>query len=520
MSQETILAELLEENESLRKKVAQLEEQLNEIYSYFELEKQDEGVVISGVLIAEGVWKGVKYSYEEMCKALEDFKRIPILVGHGNTEEFGDRPVGEMLEVKKDDLLRALVFKAKITDPKAQEYVLNRILNAISIKGSFEQLDDSKVPPLGIGFKPLEASLTSHPACDVCRVFQIEDNSNNLCNTLQCREEVELSEETIDIGEKDFLVISVTDTELEEGSEIEAQVLPFEEVSKLQNPAVVAKVKPGTYPRKLLKFVKIYGYYAPLYPHYGYYYYYPYYGFYGYPYYYYKYPAPTEGEEVEQEETPELELAKIVCPVCGKEFDSKKKFLEHWKEKHQAKYGEYGQVKKLVKDIFSKEELRKAFKKFFMLEANTGGESISTQETQSATTEQTTASPSTSQSTQTPETTPQSTPQEPSSTMTSTGSTDTSQPSTTTVEVQPDTTVAPQTQPTTPPSTTETPQAQTTTPPDSTEAPQTQAAPPTETVEKPKQEEPKHSIEQIIKEYSGDPKKAAEIVLKALQRFA
>ena len=430
MSEASIVQELLAENEALRCRVAELEERLEEVYSHFQLEST-EPVVISGVLIAEGIWKGIKYDYEEMKKALEQFKQIPVLVGHGRTEEFGMRPVGRLLSVEPDDTLRCLKFRAEITDEKAKELVLNRTLNAVSIKGDFGAIDTSKTPPVGLDYKPIEVSLTSHPACDLCLIFQVENNSKVTQNATCYVGVPELSEDTVKITEKDYLVI-LEDPEnpAPDFSVLEAEVKPEEEVLQLAKQAleensgikgVALRVRPGTYPASVKKFVKIYGYYYPLFPHYGYYYYpyygYPYAGYYG----YYGYPAPTEEqypnlvyvcpacgetfktkeefkqhweeehseeygefnpakvEEVEREVSEEqTELAKkkkskkkkvkIVCPVCGKEFSSRKEFEKHWEEKHASKYGDFKQLMRVAKAIFTREELRKRLRKLVALE--------------------------------------------------------------------------------------------------------------------------------------------------------
>ena len=431
---ESILQELLAENAMLREK---LDQRRSELSSRFVI-LQKKPLKIHGVLIAEGVWKGVLYDYNEMKKSKNKFLGLPLKVQHGHSEDFGDKEVGKITKVKEEDLLKSLTFEAEVTDPKAIELVKNGTLDAVSIKGSFELVDTSSTPPKGVNYTPEEVSLTPSPACEFCQVFNYELSKR--CKELISQEQhlnkeipiqevgdqkmEELNENEVYIAEDDLLIFPEL---TEEGQEGEFEVIKESDYSEeLARKKRAVKVRPGVYPKKVKRVVVKKGKKVPKYPYYGYY---PYYYSYGYPYYYYysypyygypkklseeeiidtllegdyktfmkkcmksgkdmktcakewkektsKYPPPKKEEETSKEEKcPELELAEIKCPVCGKVFKTRKEFLKHWEEKHAAKYGEYGQVRKLIRDLKEKPELKKALKKHFELSKETPKEEL------------------------------------------------------------------------------------------------------------------------------------------------
>jgi len=308
--EKSIIEELLAENVQLRKKLSELTE-LSGFTSLIHILEDKPQLKISGVLIAEGVWKGVKYDFEEMCKALDKFQGLPIKVMHGHSDEFGDRNVGKVIKVAKDPILRAIVFEGIITDNRAAELVKDGTFNAISIKGAFKEISND-VPPVGRDYTPIEASLTGSPACDNCYIFNVEELSKSLkesdkANSIGEREMSEVEE--VEIKEDQVLVVPKNFSELKEGDTFEFEVKSLDEVLKevsLQEDEegeakevkkikkVIIRVPPGKYPKTATQGVKIYGYPFPKYA-YPYYYYYPYYG-YTYPsvYYYYYYPEVLE----------------------------------------------------------------------------------------------------------------------------------------------------------------------------------------------------------------------------------
>ena len=436
---ESILQESLAENTELRKKLSELERRIESIEGFHSNIQilSEKPMIITGVLISEGVWKGIKYDYNEMKKALDKFKNLPVKAMHSKSDEFGDKELGKVTQVGKDDLLKALTFKAEITDEKAQQLIKDGVFNAVSIAGSFKELTND-TPPVGLGYEPVEVSLTGSPACSNCYIFSVEELSKsfeekalskdttpknvgelNMSQESKTQEvkETKTQEDLIEIKENQVLVIHENFEELVEDSEFDFQIVEMDsltqELAKAEKKKkAVVKVPSNKYPKVALKGVKKGGRPVLKYP---YYYGYPYYYYYGYPYYeYYGYPSYGSLEEIldileltenyrtfmkkcmkekgggpeglkacaaewkkqqkaEEEQKPKeevklekkeevkemnnkeepktetkQELAKIKCPVCGKEFPDKKAFLKHWKEEHEEKYGAYKLIKKLI----------------------------------------------------------------------------------------------------------------------------------------------------------------------------
>jgi uncharacterized C2H2 Zn-finger protein len=449
---ESILQEALAENAELRRKLAELErrlESINGFHSNIHI-LSDKPMIITGVLISEGVWKGIKYDYNELKKSLDKFKDLPVKVMHGKSEEFGNKIVGKVIQLGTDDLLKAITFKAEITDERAQQLIRDGTFNAVSIAGTFKELTND-VPPVGLGYEPIEVSLTGSPACSNCYIFSIEELSRSFGTKDLSKEtekrtvgEIGMSEtnepvenvsqeqksatDIVEIKENQVLVTPDNFDQLSDGSEFEFQVVNVDNLTqelakkkeeKATVKKIVIKVPAGKYPSVALKGIKQAGTAYPMYPYYyGYptYYYYGYYGYpyYGYPtyyYYYYGYPSleelldvlelaesyrtfmkkclkekgggpealkacaaewkkqqkaeeeqkpkeevqlenKEEVKEMEKKEEPKIEakqeLAKIKCPVCGQQFDTKKAFLKHWKELHEEQYGAYKLIKRLI----------------------------------------------------------------------------------------------------------------------------------------------------------------------------
>ena len=384
---ESILEELLAENAQLREKLGNYQEL--GFTSNINILSRKPKLKISGVLIAEGVWKGVKYDYDEMKKALSKFLGLPIKVQHGKSEEFGDRTVGKVTKVAADDVIRSLVFEGVITDEKAVKLIEDGVFNAISIKGGFEKLEENSTPPVGRNYTPIEASLTGSPACDNCMIFNVSalEKALNDTHALSLDGEREMvegeyedevqeenketeketqAEETVEIKANEVLVLPDNWDEIEDFTIVEAEIKPIDEVLELAKELAkekekvkvvkIIKVPPGKYPKVAKKIAKYYGY---PYPYYGYPYYY-------YPYYYYVYPEASE--EIEEEEGENMELATVKCPVCGEEFKSKRAFLKHWKEEHEEKYGAYQLVKRLIQKMVEDRSFTRKFKHIIQLE--------------------------------------------------------------------------------------------------------------------------------------------------------
>lgn len=203
MAQEALIKELLTQNIELRKLQPVKNEE--EYASKFMLLSTSPTLKISGILISEGVWKGVRYSYDEMKKSLSKFSNLKGLVLHGRTSEFLTKQVGRITKVLANDSLKALVFEAEVDDEKAIERIKDGTYDAVSISGGFNNLDKNSTPMIGYDYEPIEWSLTGSPACDRCMIFSYEELSKafkdvsckDITSTYVAKEEISMSKEQV-----------------------------------------------------------------------------------------------------------------------------------------------------------------------------------------------------------------------------------------------------------------------------------------------------------------------------------
>jgi hypothetical protein len=255
-----ILIETIAENTSLRKELSKLEElhkdDYNNIFRVIDLSK---AMTIRGVLIAEGVWKGVKYPYEQMKASLSKFRGLPLMIQHGHTQEFGENSIGRLSKVEANDMLRCVTFEAEVTNIKAQELVKNGTLDAVSVRGKWDIVDTSLAPPVGNGYSPIELSLTSSPACEYAQIFNYElelslsknidlnKRVDNMTEIFISKDDVLKAPELTDIEEGKFEIIKESD--------IKDQSLAY------------FKLPSGYYPDSVMVALKSK---EPKYPYYGY----------------------------------------------------------------------------------------------------------------------------------------------------------------------------------------------------------------------------------------------------------
>ena len=138
-------------------------------------------LVISGIALAEGIWKNVVYTADEIRKAVKDLLGKPLRVEHGNNEMFKDEIVGEVTEVDFNELLQALVFKATVTHKLASKLVIDGTFKAVSMSTWMEKIPiDNQGTKFGYAFHFAELSLVENPACDKCFIFHLEQLQKGL----------------------------------------------------------------------------------------------------------------------------------------------------------------------------------------------------------------------------------------------------------------------------------------------------------------------------------------------------
>jgi len=132
-------------------------------------------VKITGIALAEGTWNGVLYSLEEIEKSAEKLIGIPLKVEHGQGSEYKNKEVGKVTKAKFDELTKALLFEAEVTDPRAIKDVLKKRFKAVSMATSMEYVPE-KGQVMGKDFEFLEISLVENPACESCYILHFEQS--------------------------------------------------------------------------------------------------------------------------------------------------------------------------------------------------------------------------------------------------------------------------------------------------------------------------------------------------------
>jgi len=301
---------------------------------FFSLEEGKGKLIITGVALAEGVWKNVLYPAEEIAKAAKKLKNKPLKVEHGQDEEFKDKAVGKVLDAYYDPTLKSLIFKAEVTDPKAIEKIKSGEFPAVSCSTWVDKFPINSQQSVGFNFLFNELSLVRNPGCEKCFIFSVEELSKKLKGLNIKREEEEVGEREM---EKE-LVESAQGEEVIEELETEEEV----DLTEIEPPKLYAVVEYENLSDLLeelgVKKIVTY-YYGYPYPYPGYYGKYPYPGYPYYPYYPY-YPAP-EGEKPKKE-VKRAKEKKFLWAVVELESPEEIEELKRTKKVVAVYYGYYG----------------------------------------------------------------------------------------------------------------------------------------------------------------------------------
>ena len=175
-----ITEELINENIALSKEVQKLKDEvvkskdIDITCSFSIIEADGKPSIIRGVLLAEGLWKGVKFVYDNFKKVANMFVGIPLMKDHGHTKEFGNLKGGVVKRVIPNDTLKCLEFEAEVTDEDFKNIVKSGVVDAVSPKASWK-VNDAVYPPEMIDCnEAIELSLTNSPVCTFCSIFNME----------------------------------------------------------------------------------------------------------------------------------------------------------------------------------------------------------------------------------------------------------------------------------------------------------------------------------------------------------
>lgn len=131
-------------------------------------------VVISGIALAEGRWKNFFYPYEEIKKSVKRLKNKNYIVEHGLNIKWKDKVVGKVFKVEASDTLRAMLYKARITDPNMAKEVMKGKWKGNSVRVIFDEAMDSRYGQTAKNLDYDNISFTNIPACRSCVIIQKE----------------------------------------------------------------------------------------------------------------------------------------------------------------------------------------------------------------------------------------------------------------------------------------------------------------------------------------------------------
>ena len=183
---ESLLQTLLKENTALRRKLRAVGVEDLSVstdatafgsYTYEELE---DSLKVSGVMLAEGVWNGVLYSYPDIETMYRNYEKylgnMSMVTEHGRDDDYEYKTVGTHTRVELNPRLRAIEYEAVIDDDTAIQDIKEGRFRATSMKLAMKKIKDGYLDR-GTEFRPIDNSLTANPACNVCQMFSIEQMS-------------------------------------------------------------------------------------------------------------------------------------------------------------------------------------------------------------------------------------------------------------------------------------------------------------------------------------------------------
>ncbi len=188
---DSIITELLQDIESKDKIIHSLSSPEEEEFlsSEFTILRSGKKVVITGVALAEGTWKGKFYDRKDIELSTGGLAGCEMDVEHAKHPSWGSTIVGKVTAEEWHDVLNALLYVAEITDEQMAQEVLAGHWKGVSvmIARNHYQTDDGRLGCKDI--KYVRLSLTKFPACKLCQVLSVTEEE--LANIPQLLKEQE-----------------------------------------------------------------------------------------------------------------------------------------------------------------------------------------------------------------------------------------------------------------------------------------------------------------------------------------
>lgn len=125
-------------------------------------ELTEEAIVISGVALKEGTYKGTTFKGEHLKKGASTLRGCPVKINHIEGEVFG-----VVTNAWYDEMKRAVLFEARIENEYISSLLKDGSIKAVSVGVMFNRTEDNVAKDLEF----VELSLTSEPACKSCVIY-------------------------------------------------------------------------------------------------------------------------------------------------------------------------------------------------------------------------------------------------------------------------------------------------------------------------------------------------------------
>lgn len=168
------------------------------------LEEDSNGIMITGIALAEGMWKQTLYTPEEIEKAALNLKGKDLKVEHELDKSFQGKSVGKVIDAYFDKALKALVFKARVTDILAIQMVKDGTFPAVSCATWLDKIPLNSEQSIGFNYLFKELSLVRQPACEKCFIFAMEQLSKS--QSLSIKKDIENKQEGIKMDENEEVI--------------------------------------------------------------------------------------------------------------------------------------------------------------------------------------------------------------------------------------------------------------------------------------------------------------------------
>lgn len=188
---DSIITELLQDIESKDKIIQSFTttEEEEFLSSEFTILRSGKKVVITGVALAEGTWKGKWYDRGDIKLSTGTLSGVDMDVEHSKHPSWGGTLVGKVTAEEWHDTLNALLYVAEITDEQMAQEVLAGHWKGVSVQIARKHYytDDGRLGCKDI--KYVRLSLTKFPACKLCQVLSVTEEE--LANIPQLLKEQE-----------------------------------------------------------------------------------------------------------------------------------------------------------------------------------------------------------------------------------------------------------------------------------------------------------------------------------------